>query len=69
MRLAQVVFDAVVTAQYHASYQSQHFLGFLIQGTILIGVGIKVPKALHNKIIFTQDHLVHFFPVIIKILY
>ena len=42
--LTKVIFDTVITAQYHAGHQSKHFLGFLIKGTFIIRIGVQVPE-------------------------
>jgi hypothetical protein len=38
---AEVVFNAIVAAEYHGGYKAKHFFCFYIQGAIGIGGGIE----------------------------
>jgi hypothetical protein len=60
----EVVFDAVVAAQHHGSYQAQHLFGTRIQCSIGIGVGIEVKQSFDDQVVGTQQALIHFGAVI-----
>jgi hypothetical protein len=69
MTLTQMVFDAIITAQNHTGYQTQHFFGLYIQCTFLIGIGIQVPQTFHDQIAISQNHVIHAFAVLIEFCY
>jgi hypothetical protein len=68
MRFPEMVLDAIMTSQHPpvADNQSKHFFRLLVQGTILKGVGVKIPEPFHHKIVFTKNDFVHPGTVIIK---
>jgi hypothetical protein len=61
-----VIFDTIITTQYHAGNQAQQLLGFYIQGSGCIGVGIEVPEALDDEVVFRQDQFVHAGTVVVE---
>jgi hypothetical protein len=69
IRLTEVVPDAVVTPQDHASYQSKHFLGPAVKCARGIGICIQVPESFNDKVVFFQDNCIHPRAVCIKFIY
>lgn len=68
MTFDEVVFYSVVAAEYHTSYQSQHFLGAGRYRTLGISIGIQVEQPVNDHIILAEYHLVHFAPVFVEFL-
>ena len=69
VRFAQMVFNTIIAAQYHAGYEAKQFLGFYIQCTGGVSVGIQIPQSFNNKIILIKNYLIHSRSVLIKFLY
>ena len=67
--LPKMILDTIITTKHHAGNQTKHFFRLCIQCTILVSIGVKIPKTFHHKIVFTKDHLVHPGAVIIKFFY
>lgn len=69
MALAQVVFDAVVTAQDHGGHQTQQFLCADVKRPGLVGLVIQAPKSFDYQVVLRQDPVVHSGAELIKFLY
>jgi hypothetical protein len=65
---AQMVFDAVITAQDHAGYKSKHFFGAPVQYPIFVGIRIQIPKSFKYQVVLPQYDFIHFRPVFIEVL-
>jgi hypothetical protein len=59
----QVIFYTVITTQDHGTYQSKHFFGPCRQGTIHVGIGVKVKDPFNHLVILRKQFFVHFLPV------
>jgi hypothetical protein len=57
MALAQVILYTIVATQYHRTGQTNHFLGFYIQATFGVAIGIQVEKPFDDLIITSQYFL------------
>ncbi len=66
---AEVVPDAIIAAKHHGGYQTQELLGFGVQRTILIGVGIQIEEALEHLVILSEDFFIHLRPIVVKFSY
>ena len=63
-----MVLDAVVTAEDHGTGQTNHFLGFDVQFSLCVGIGIQIEKALDDQVVFGHNSLVHFASVVVEFL-
>jgi hypothetical protein len=65
----QVVLDAVVAAEHHTGYQAQHFFCLYRQRAFGIRIRIQVKKPVDDFVVFAEDHLIHFGPVVVEFLH
>jgi hypothetical protein len=63
---AEVVFDTIVAAQHHRGYEAEHFFGGYVEGTFLVGLVVKTPKAFDYLVVVCQNPLVHALAVVVE---
>ena len=64
---AEVVFDAVIAAQYHGSHKTEHFLGFYVEGALLVSLVVEAPEAFDHFVVLCQNALVHAGAVVVEV--
>ncbi len=63
---AEVIFNAIIAAQYHGGHEAEHFFGTHIECTFLISLIVEAPKSFDDFVVVRQNAIVHAGAVIIE---